>query len=93
MPAGSGVIQLWAAEEAILSSRLEWAGAALAAAGGTGRRRPPSGCVRLAGRRGDGTGVMAAYLELVRTWPYDEAYLAEASERPTSSASRSRPRS
>ncbi len=81
MPGGSGPIQLWAAEEAILASRLDDAARALAAAGDYGESAAAARLrARLAGRRGDGTGVMAAYLELVRRWPHDEAFLIEANE-------------
>lgn len=81
MPAGAGAVQLWAAEEAILANRLDDAAKALAAAGSAGESAAAARvAARLARRRGDGTGEMAAYLELVRRWPYDELYLAEAIE-------------
>lgn len=80
LPTGEGPIQLWAAEEALLSHRLDLAAKALKAAGASHAGSPTA--LRLKGRlataRGDGTGALLAFQELVRIWPHDEAFRIEA---------------
>jgi hypothetical protein len=81
LPAAAGEVQLWAAEEFLLSNRLELAAQALRTAGAaaespTGRRL----AARLAARRGDDSAALGGYRALLESWPHDEVYLIEAIE-------------
>lgn len=80
LPSGvAAEVSLWAGEEFLAANQLEKAQKALAQAGSLrGSATAKRLQARLASRRGDGSGALLAYQELLRVWPYDEIYLPEA---------------
>ena len=74
----AGPSRLWVAGEALAAGRLDLAKTLLATADLPGAPTQQLLKARLAVRKGDGSGALAAYLELLRLWPFDERFLTEA---------------